>query len=97
MKSIKRLVFFTIAAISAAAVIKELSMDEHDRTWHGDVLGIPYDFRPPTFERIKDAMWNPEDDRLFTPRPFGVGWSLNLARLLQMVQETSENASDDGA
>jgi hypothetical protein len=97
MKAIKRFAFFAIAAVSAAAVVKELSLAEEERTWHGDVFGVPYDFRIPTFERVKDAMWNPDDPRLFTPRPFGVGWSINLARLLQMIQETSENASDDGA
>ena len=97
MKTIKRFVFLAIAATSAAAVIQELSQPEEQRTWHGTVFSIPYDFRVPTFERIKDSMWNPEDERLFTPRPFGVGWSLNIARLLQMVRETSEADSDDGA
>jgi len=97
MKTIKRFLFFAIAATSAAAVIQELSQPQEQRTWHGTVFGIPYDFRVPTFERIKESMWNPEDERLFTPRPFGVGWSLNIARLLQMVRETSETDSDDGA
>jgi hypothetical protein len=96
MKTIKRFVFIAVAATSAAAVIQELSKPEWQRTWHGKVYGIPYDFRPPTFARIKNSMWNPDDERLFTPRPFGVGWSVNLARLMQMMRETSEEASDDG-
>jgi hypothetical protein len=97
VKTIKRFLFIAVAATSAAAVVQEMSKPEWERTWHGNVLGIPYDFRPPTFNRIKDAMWNPEDERLFTPRPFGVGWTVNLARLMQMMRETSEEASDDGA
>lgn len=96
MKNIKRILFIAAAATSAAAVIQELSKPEWERTWHGKVYGIPYDFRPPTFARIKDAMWNPDDERLFTPRAFGVGWTVNLARLMQMVQQTSEEDSDDG-
>jgi hypothetical protein len=97
MKTIKRFLFLFIAATSAAAVLQELSRPEEERQWHGTVFGVPYDFRPPTFQRLRDAMWNPEDERLFTPRPFGVGWSVNFARLLQMMRETSEQASDDGA
>ena len=97
MKKLKRLVFIAVAATSAGAVIQELSKPEWERTWHGNVYGIPYDFRRPTFARIRDAMWNPDDPRLFTPRPFGVGWSVNLARLMLMIRETSEDDSDDGA
>ena len=96
MKTIKRWLLVAVAATSAAAVIQELSKPEWDRTWHGTVLGIPYDFRAPTFARIRDSMWNPNDPRLFTPRPFGVGWTVNFARLLQLVRETSEEDSDDG-
>jgi hypothetical protein len=61
------------------------------------VFGVPYDFRGLSLRRMKDAMWNPDDPRLFTPRAFGVGWTINVARLLQMVRETSEEDSDDGA
>jgi Family of unknown function (DUF5808) len=49
---------------------------------HGDFLGfIPYDFRKPTFSRLKERMWNPGDERIITPRDFGIGWSLNLYQL----------------
>ena len=96
MRTIKRFVFLAIAAVSAAAVIQELSRPEEQRTWRGTVFGIPYDFRAPSFQRLRDAMWNPDDERLFTPRPFGVGWSVNFARLLQMLREMSEQDSDDG-
>jgi hypothetical protein len=97
MKTIKRLLFFAITAVSAAAVLQELSKPEDERTWQGNVLGVPYDFRPPTPRRFINAMWNPDDPRLFTPRPFGVGWTINFARALQLIRETSEQDSDDGA
>src|SRR4051794_29492815 len=97
MKKLKRLVLIATVTASAAAVIQELSKPEWERTWHGTVFGVvPYDFRPPTFARLKNAMWNPEDEHLFTSRPFGVGWTVNLARLMQMIRHTSEEDSDDG-
>jgi hypothetical protein len=44
----------------------------------GEFGGIPYDWRPPTTERIKARWWNPDDRRLFTPKAFGWGYDLNL-------------------
>lgn len=41
------------------------------------VLGIPWDWRRPTWERVKLRTWNPADDRLFTPTPFGHGHVVN--------------------
>jgi uncharacterized membrane protein len=35
----------------------------------------------PTLERAKSRWWNPQDDRLFVPTVFGVGWTINAARL----------------
>jgi hypothetical protein len=68
----------------AAAVGTELRKPRGARTWNGRVLGlVPYDFRKPTVERVKARWWNPGDARLFTPRVFGVGWSVNLARLVR--------------
>jgi uncharacterized membrane protein len=48
----------------------------------GTFLGIPYDWRRPTVARAKSRWWNPEDPRLLTPKTFGWGWDINLARLL---------------
>ena len=68
----------------AAAVATELRKPPRKRTWHGRVLGVvPYDFRRPTLRRIKSRWWNPNDARIFTPRAIGVGWDVNLARLLR--------------
>ncbi len=47
----------------------------------GNVLGVPYDFRPPTYRRLKERMWNPDDERIFTPHVAGIGWSVNLYQL----------------
>jgi hypothetical protein len=47
----------------------------------GKFLGIPYDFRFPTLSRIRERMWNREDPRIFTPRVYGAGWTVNFATL----------------
>ena len=47
----------------------------------GKFLGIPHDWRRPTLARIKSRWWNPDDPRLFTPKAFGWGYDINLARL----------------
>lgn len=66
-----------------AAVATELRKPPRKRTWHGRILGVvPYDFRRPTIRRVKSRWWNPDDPRIFTPRAVGVGWDVNVARLL---------------
>ncbi len=44
----------------------------------GEALGMPYDFRRPTMDKVKARWWNPEGPML-TPKVFGWGWDLNLA------------------
>lgn len=75
--------------LMVAAITQELAKPEQDRTWHGKVLEVvPYDFRPPTWERIRRAYWNAEDPRLFTDRVFGVGWALNLYRASVLLERS---------
>ena len=70
-------------SLVAAAVGTELRKPRKKRTWHGTIAGIvPYDFRPPTLRRAKSRWWNPSDPRIFTPRTFGVGWDINIGRLV---------------
>ncbi|HLS79117.1 MAG TPA: DUF5808 domain-containing protein [Nocardia sp.] len=49
----------------------------------GTLAGMPYDWRRPTAQRLRDRMWNPDDPRVFTPKAFGMGWDINLYRLLR--------------
>ena len=42
------------------------------------LLGMPYDFRPPTWRRIKARMWCPGGP-MWTPRVWGWGYTLNFA------------------
>ncbi len=87
-RGIRRLVRFTAFALVAAAVATELAKPAAERTWQGKVFGaVPYDFRPPTWQRIRDAYWNPDSDRLFSDRVFGVGWAVNLYRAKTLMEE----------
>ena len=84
----RRLVRFVTLGLVAAAIATELAKPAPERTWHGRVIGmVPYDFRPPTWQRIRDAYWNPESDRLFSDRVFGVGWALNLYRAKTLTED----------
>jgi Family of unknown function (DUF5808) len=70
----------------AWAVLTELRKPREQRTWEGSLAGVvPYDLRVPTIGRIRERWWNPDDERLLTPHVFGVGWSVNLARALDLL------------
>jgi hypothetical protein len=87
LRGIRRLIRLTAVGLVVAAVATELAKPEAERTWHGRVLGmVPYDFRPPTWERIRGAYWNPASDSLFSDRVFGVGWAINLHRAKSLLE-----------
>lgn len=74
-------------ALGAAAVVKELRARPEDRTWHGRVAGVvPYEFRVPTPERARQSLWNPRDERILTDPVFGVGWSVNFGRVVELLR-----------
>jgi len=84
----RKIVKLASAALVVAAVVQELRKPSSERTWHGHLAGfIPYDFRPPTLARVRDAWWNPDDPRIFTDRVFGVGWAINVGRVVKLTQE----------
>lgn len=88
LRRIRRLVQLTVFGLAVAAVATELVKPEEERTWHGKVFGaVPYDFRPPTWQRIRDAYWNPSSDRLLSDRVFGVGWAVNLHRAKTLMEQ----------
>ena len=87
LRGLRRLVRLTAVALVVGAVATELAKPEAERTWNGRVLGVvPYDFRPPTWDRIRGAYWNPASDRLFSDRAFGVGWAINLHRARTLLR-----------
>ena len=86
-RNLKRSLFLATVALSAAAIYEQLKRPPEDRTWRGTILGVPYDFRPPSPGRFLDAWWNPDSDRLFLPRDFGVGWAINFHVLYRLLRD----------
>jgi hypothetical protein len=76
-----------VTALLAAAIIQELNKPKDERQWVGKVAGIvPYDLRRPTFRRLLAALWSPDDSRILMPHGFGVGWTVNVGRLVELAR-----------
>ena len=73
-------VFFSILLVLyvITAIVQQMQRPPEERTWNGKIAGIPYDFRVPTAERIRDTFWNKNTSKIFLPQVFGIGWSINL-------------------
>jgi len=82
ISTVIKVTFFTLTLI---AIGQEIQKPRDQRTWHGKVTCFPYDFRIPTLEKIRDTFWNPYDSRLIMPTIFGVGWSVNLYALMEIL------------
>lgn len=81
------------AALAAlvGAIWVELRKPPAQRTWHGRLLGVvPYDFRLPSLEQLRQAYWNPRSPKVFTDRPLGVGWAVNVPTLLRRLGVRTE-------
>ncbi len=91
-RKLQRAAALLAMALGIAAVVKELRTPADERTGHGTVAGfVPYDFRPPTTERVLDAVWAPDDPRILKPHAFGVGWTLNFGRILAVLRGQAES------
>lgn len=51
----------------------------------GTFLGMPHDWRKPSWQRIKSTYWNPESDRILVRKAYGWGYDSNLHALLRRV------------
>jgi len=82
----------------AAAIYQELRKPPETRTWTGKVAGVvPYDFRVPTLDRLRDAYWAPESDEIFSEHVFGVGWAVNLPVAARKLSQTLSQYADSSA
>lgn len=92
---IAKIVKFLAAAFFAATVTYAIKTKQS----HGKFVGVPFEFRFPTMHRIKKRMWNRDDPRLFTERPFGVGWTINFheagKRIGVVNEDTDSNSQGD--
>ena len=70
----------------------------------GEILGLPYNFERPSIGRLLSAHWQP-DEGMLVKKPFGIGYTLNLASWRSWVllgvagallyQERSGSADED--
>jgi len=94
MKDILNLVRTAIWLAFFGAIYQELKLPPEERSWHGKVAGVvPYDFRLPDLQRVREAYWNPDSDVLFTEKVIGVGWSVNLPVAIRKLSETASQYS----
>ena len=84
------LVRLATIGLAVAAVVKELRLPAEERTWHGVVAGfVPYDYRVPTLARFKERLWAPDSEHVFNPQVFGVGWTVNVGRVVELVRRAA--------
>ena len=55
-----------------------MSTKTNTQDTQGQALGLPYDFRKPSWEKAKARLWNPGGP-MMPPKVWGWGWTLNLA------------------
>jgi Family of unknown function (DUF5808) len=86
------LVGIGLATLVGLAIREQLQMPPEERTWHGTLFNIPYDFRRPTIERLRNSFWNKDTARVLVPHAFGMGWSINFYPLIHppTVKQTPE-------
>ena len=92
---INRILQLTVFTLTLIAVCQELEKPKEKRTWQGKVAGIvPYDFRIPDVDRLKETFWNPYESRVIVPQVFGVGWTINLYALLENMGVIKTDVSE---
>ena len=87
MGFLKRVIQLVIMFVLVQAIREQLDRQPEERTWQGQVGPVPYDFRVPTLDRVIDAYWNPDNQRLFTDKVVGIGWAINFAQAWRIVNE----------
>ena len=94
MKDLRKVIEWAAIALAAVAILEQLRRPPEERTWEGTVVGfVPYDFRMPTIERARSRWWNPDEPRLFVPQVFGLGWTINLARLFGLLRGSARTSA----
>lgn len=78
VRTLNTAIGISMAALAGAAIMDQLRRPREERTWQGQIAGMPYDFRPPTLAKIRNTFWNKETSRIFVPRAFGIGWDINF-------------------
>jgi hypothetical protein len=92
---LQRLAGLIAIAMVISALGREFSKPAAERTWWGKVWHVvPYDFRLPTWARVRERMWAPDKPGLLSPQVFGVGWTVNLGRAYAVVKSMASLETD---
>lgn len=59
---------------------EQQEQEQKQQTFFGMPMNWEFDLR-----KMARNCWNPEDDRVFPPRVFGIGWDLNGHALLRRL------------
>jgi len=98
MKELIKLIRTLMWLAFAGAIYQELKKPQEARTWNGKVAGaVPYDFRLPTLDRLREAYWNPDSDQLFSEKVFGVGWAVNIPVAARKISEIASQYAESSA
>lgn len=98
MSDLLKLIRTVAWLVFAAAVYQELRKPPEERTWNGKVAGVvPYDFRVPTVDRLRQAYWAPESDAIFSENVLGVGWAVNIPVAARKLSETVSQYAESSA
>lgn len=87
MRRLRSFIAGVAFGLTWAAVSQELAKPPEKREWRGEIGGIPYNFRVWEWPEVARSYWNPESDQILSPRPLGIGWSVNVAALSRRAQE----------
>jgi hypothetical protein len=98
MKDLIKLVRTLIWTAFAAAIYQELRKPPEARSWNGKVAGVvPYDFRIPTVDRLREAYWSPDNEQVFSEKVFGVGWAVNIPVAARKISEIVSQYAESSA
>ncbi|MEO8633346.1 MAG: hypothetical protein ABI466_08290 [Chloroflexota bacterium] len=98
MKDLVKLIRTLAWTAFAAAIYQELRKPPEARSWNGKVAGaVPYDFRIPTLDRLREAYWNPDSEQVFSEKVFGVGWAVNIPVAARKVSEIVSQYAESSA
>lgn len=53
------------------------------RKSQGHFLGLPYNWKKPTWAEVRRAYWDPDESRVVVPKTYGWGMDINFAPLFQ--------------
>lgn len=74
-----------------------MSEDKKDQKEDKTFMGMPMNWNS---KMISKTLWNKDDDRLFPPKAFGVGWTINfhaVGRKFGLIKNTNSkrNTNDN--